>query len=152
MEQIILTIHSINNVIQKRCTYTLHTHQQRFQLQLSQTRPVNKICTETDSRALHTQAWSPSSCSHTISRDRASDFIPDSATVSSCGLRYIVCYKWFRSFKPQPQPASAHIRKLRIATLAELSKILHLNMSDATGSANAPLADATRSAAHQAHS
>ena len=25
--------------------------------------------------ALHTQAWSPSPCSHTIPRDRASDFI-----------------------------------------------------------------------------
>jgi len=30
VEQTILTIHSINNVIQKRCTYTLPTHKQRY--------------------------------------------------------------------------------------------------------------------------
>ena len=29
--------------------------------------------------ALHTQAWSPSPCSHTIPRDRASEFILDSS-------------------------------------------------------------------------
>jgi len=46
-----------------------------FQPQLSQTRPVTILHWNKTHNASHTQAWSPSPCSHTIPRDRASEFI-----------------------------------------------------------------------------
>ena len=46
-----------------------------FQLQLSQLRPVRNFALQLAYNALHTQAWSPSSCSHMIPRGRASEFI-----------------------------------------------------------------------------